>query len=104
MEFRFYALTEKATLESVGIIKFTGPFADARVEVEKYFDNNIVRAEKRQVLVLCDRIADWPGGLIAAEAVYIAHLIGKVSEEQQVRTLIWFIEDNVPKHGGTSPR
>jgi hypothetical protein len=98
MEFRFYALTESATLQLVEQTKATGSFAKARLEVERYFENHIVGKEKRQVLVLCDRIADLPGGLVAAEAVYMAHLSGKVREDQQVRTLMWLVEENVPKH------
>jgi hypothetical protein len=98
MEFRFYALGNEATLDLVDQIEATGPFAEIKFEVERYFDNIVAAAEARQVIVLCTTMGEPPGYIVAIEAVYVAHLFGKVRPEQQVRTLNWLVEENVPKH------
>jgi hypothetical protein len=98
MEFRFYALGNEAILEPVDHLDATGPFAEIKFEVERHFDNVIAGTCARQVVVLCPSLGKSPGHIVAIEAVYVAHLSGKVKPEQQVRTLIWLVEENVPKH------
>jgi hypothetical protein len=98
MKFQFYALGNEATLEPVDQLDATGPFAEIKFEVERHFDHVIAAAEKRQVIVLCPSLGKSPGHIVAIETVYVAHLSGKVKPEQQVRTLIWLVEENVPKH------
>jgi len=98
MEFLFFALGDQATLEPIGQIEAAGPFAEVRFEVDRHFDNVVSAAESRQVIVLCTTLGEPPGQFVAIEAVYVAHLTGKVKPEQQVRTLVWLVEENVPKH------
>jgi hypothetical protein len=97
MEFRFYALGNEATLDMVGQIEATGPFAEIKFEVERHFDHVIAAAEARQVLVLSSSLGKTRGHIVAIEAVYLAHLSGKVKPEQQARMLNWLVEENVPK-------
>jgi hypothetical protein len=98
MEFRFFALSDEAKLEQVGAIEANGPFAEIRYEVERHFDNVVSAEEPRQVTVICTTMGEPPGQIVAVEAVYVAHQIGKVRREQQVRTLVWLVEENVPKN------
>lgn len=98
MEFQFFALGDEAKLEQVGAIEANGPFAEIRFDVERHFDNVVSADEPRQVIVLCPKLGESPGQIVAIEAVYVAHLTGKVKAEQQVRTLVWLVEENVPKH------
>jgi hypothetical protein len=98
MEFRFFALGNDAKLEPTGQIDAAGPFAEIKFDVERHFDNVVSSAEPRQVIVLCTTLGEPPGQIVAIEAVYVAHLTGKVNPEQQVRTLVWLVEENVPKH------
>jgi hypothetical protein len=98
MEFRFYALGNEAKLDLVDQTEATGPFAEIKSEVERYFDHVIAAQEARQIVVLCTTMGKPPGYIVAVEAVYVAHLFEKVKPEQQVRTLNWLVEENVPKH------
>jgi hypothetical protein len=98
MEFRFFALGNEAKLEQVGAIEADGPFAEIRFEVDRHFDNVVSAAEPRQVIVLCTKIGRSLGQIVAVEAVYVAHETRKVKPEQQVRTLVWLVEENVPRH------
>ena len=97
MRFRFYALSDERALELVGEIDAGGDFSDMKVEVERQFENVVKTLEVRQVLVLCAELGDPPGHIVAAEAVYVAHLSGKVRQEQQSRSLNWLVEENVPR-------
>jgi hypothetical protein len=98
MEFRFFALGNDARLEPIGRIDADGPFAEIKFDVERHFDNVVSSAEPRQALVLCTDMGDPPGQIVAVEAFYVAHKSGRVKPEQQVRTLAWLVEENVPKH------
>ena len=98
MEFRFFALNDQRNLDPTGQIEAIGPFAEIRFEVERHFDTVVSAAEPRQAIVLCTDLGEPPGQIVAIEAVYVAHLAGKVKPEQQVRTLVWLVEENVPKH------
>jgi hypothetical protein len=98
MEFRFFTLGNEAQLEQVGAIEADGPFAEIRFEVDRHFDNVVSPVEPRQVTVICTNMGEPPGQIVAVEAVYVAHQTGKVKPEQQVRTLVWLVEENVPRH------
>jgi hypothetical protein len=98
MQFRFFSLNDDGGLDLVGEINVAGIFSDVRVEVERHFDHLVSTFKVRQILVLSTSLGDPPGRIVAAEAVYVAHLSGKVQPERQARSLIWLIEENVPKH------
>jgi hypothetical protein len=98
MQFRFFALGNEEKLEQVGEIEADGPFAEIRFEVDRHFDNVVAPAEPRQVAVICTKMGEPPGQIVAVEAVYVAHRTGKVRPEQQVRTLVWLVEESVPRH------
>jgi hypothetical protein len=98
MTFRFLALGDQARLDAVGEIEAGGTFAEVRFDVERHFDNEIARLQAGQTLVLCPDLGDPPGALVAAETVYMAHVIGRVKPDRQVRTLVWLLDDFVPKH------
>ena len=98
MTFHFFALGSAATLDPLGEIEVAGPFAESKFDVERHFDTIVAKADARQAIVLCTTLGKPPGHIVAIEAVYMAHLNGKVKPEQQARTLIWLVEENVPKH------
>jgi hypothetical protein len=98
MQFRFYDVNDEGALDLVGEIDVTGAFSDVKSEVERQFEHFVTTFKVRQILVLSTGLGDPPGRIVAAEAVYVAHLSGKVQPERQARSLIWLIEDYVPKH------
>ena len=98
MQFRFLALSETGALDVVGEIDVPGVFANVKAAVDEHFDHVVSTFGVRQILVLCTSLGDPPGLIVAAEAVYVAHLSGKIKPPQQTRTLLWLIEDYVPKH------
>ncbi|MEX2137692.1 MAG: hypothetical protein WD894_00410 [Pirellulales bacterium] len=98
MQFRFFSLSDEAGLDLVGEIDVTGVFSDVKGAVEQHFENVVSTFAVRQVIVLCTSLGDPPGRIVAAETVYVAHLSGKVKPPQQSRSLIWLVEESVPKH------
>jgi hypothetical protein len=98
MEFCFLALRSEANLDLIGAIEAAGPFGEIRFEVDRHFDTVVSATETRQVIVLCANMGQPPGQIVAIEAVYLAHLSGRVKPEQQVRTLVWLVEECVPTH------
>jgi hypothetical protein len=98
MQFRFFSLNDDGALDLVGEIDLTGVFSDVKTEVERHFDHLVSTFKVRQILVLSTSLGDPPGRIVAAETVYVAHLSGKVQPERQARSLIWLVEENVPKH------
>ncbi len=98
MQFRFYNLNDEGALDLVGEIDVAGVFSEVKSEVERQFDYLVSTLKVRQILVLSTSLGDPPGRILAAEAVYVAHLSGKVQPERQSRSLLWLIEDYVPKH------
>ena len=98
MQFRFFNLNDDGGLDLVGEIDVAGVFSAVRSEVERQFDYLVSTLKVRQILVLSTSLGDPPGRIVAAEAVYVAHLSGKVQPERQSRSLLWLIEDYVPKH------
>jgi hypothetical protein len=98
MQFRFFALSDDGGLDLVGEIDVIGAFSEVKGQVERHFESVASTFDVRQVLVLCTSLGDPPGRIVAAEAVYVAHLSGKIKPAQQARSLIWLIEDYVPKH------
>jgi hypothetical protein len=98
MTFRFLALGRNSTLNAVGEIEADGTFAEVRFEVERHFDNEIAKFQAGQTLVLCPDLGAPPGSLVAAETVYMAHVMGRVKPDRQARTLVWLVDDFVPQH------
>jgi hypothetical protein len=98
MLFRYYGMNEDVGLDLVSEIDFSGTFAEVKLAVERHFEDMIATFGVRQVLVLTTSLGEAPGLIVAAEAVYVAHLNGRVKPESQARSLVWLIEDSVPKH------
>jgi hypothetical protein len=98
MKFRFLALNDEAGFDNVGEFEVTGDFAHVRSTVEGRFEDVVGALKVRQLVVFSCDVGDKPGRIVAAEAVYMAHMNGRVKETEQARSLIWLIEDCVPKH------
>src|SRR5688572_18546247 len=98
MQFRFFAISDTGALDVVGEIDVPGVFSNVKAAVDEHFDHVVASFDVRQILVLCTSLGDPPGLIVAAEAVYVAHLSGKIKPAQQKRSLLWLIEDYVPKH------
>jgi hypothetical protein len=98
MLFRYYSLSDDGGLDPIGDWDFTGDFVNVKSDVEKQFEAYVATMKCRQILVLTTSIGDKPGRIVAAEAVYMAHVSGKVKPEVQARSLVWLVEDYVPKH------
>ena len=98
MLFRYLAMNEQAGLDLVGEIDVSGTFAEVKLQVEQHFEHMISTFGLRQILVLSTSLGEPPGLIVAAEAVYVAHLNERVKSESQARTLGWLIEDAVPRH------
>lgn len=98
MHFRFFALNDEGGWDLISELGTSGPFADVRGEVERHFEELATTLKWRQLILLCTSLGDPPGRIVAAEAVYVAHLSGKVKPAQQSRSLVWLVEDYVPKH------
>jgi hypothetical protein len=97
MEFRFFAISQALALEPIDQFEAGGSFAEIKFEVDRYFDNVVCANEPRQVIVLCTDMGKPPGCIVAVETHYLAHESGRVKSDQQVRTLVWVVEENVPK-------
>jgi hypothetical protein len=98
MKFRFLALNDEAAFDNLGEFDVAGDFSQVKLAVEGRFEGVIGTLKVRQIIVLSGDVGDRPGRIVAAEAVYMAHMNGKVKESEQARSLIWLIEDYVPKH------
>jgi hypothetical protein len=97
MNFRYFALNEDGGWDAVSEVVFQGAFSEVKWEVERHFEGLVGTIKAGQIIVHCTDLGDKPGQVVAAEAVYMAHVIGKVKPPPQARSLIWLVEDNVPK-------
>jgi hypothetical protein len=98
MLFRYYGLNENVELDLLNELDTSGTFAEVKSAVEARFEEMIATIGVRQVLVLTTSLGEAPGLIVAAETIYVAHLNGRVKPESQSRSLVWLIEDSVPKH------
>ena len=98
MQLRFFALDVDACLKSFCDLEAIGSFAEVVQQVEGQFETMVKTLEIAQVMVLCTSLGDPPGCVVAAEAIYMAHLNRKFKPDNCVRTLVWLVEDYIPKH------
>jgi hypothetical protein len=98
MQFRFIALNGDGSLQFLGDLEATGAYPEVMQQVERHFEQMVKTIEAAQVLVLCPGLGDPPGCVVAAEIVYLAFLNRKVKPSNRVRTLVWLVEEYVPKH------
>jgi hypothetical protein len=98
MQFRFYDVGDKGTLNLIDEWDVEGDFSAAKREVEQHFDALVGKLRLHQVLVFSSGLGQAPGLFVAVETIYMAHLSGRVRPDQQVRSLVWLVEDAIPKH------
>ena len=98
MQYRFYDVGDTGALNLIDELDVEGDFSRAKHEVEQHFDALVGKLRPHQVLVFSSGLGQAPGLFVAVETIYMAHVWGKVRPDQQVRSLLWLLEDAIPKH------